>query len=197
MREYSDFFLAGMDNPGSTGNFRIVDAIDIWRAQRRAPGLARELPYPAQGYRNPLRAYRRIERAASNAGPNFRPNLIVGKQAHHGSTIPGTSIGVATAELRQPRPDYLLAPAVELSYWHARSGEQATAIGNTVVNQLLAQAAEMTEGEGTAWMVTLNDDEVKSRVLEANDFRIRAGGTFDIDDGVTEYRTLWARPVPQ
>ncbi len=174
---------------------RVVEAGELWRAWRYTPGLVRELPYPAEGYSNPIKAYRRLARIARTAAEH---NLSAYTISLVGADV--TTIGVATAQLAQPKPNLIEEQTeklggVELSYWHSlRSKGVSTEIGQMVVRTLREQKALIPGASGleVSWMVTLPDDVIKEEVCLASGFTpVDKPQPYDIEDMVSEPRQLW------
>lgn len=177
-------------------------ARQLSRARKEASGLERELPYPAEGYSNPARAFRRLGQASEK----------VRDHANHLSAYiicdtykdKNVAIGMATAQKLEPGPGYFPADenALELSYWHRDYDEDvAIGIGGLVLDDLVQIRRRTVHGVSHVrhlWMVTIEGDRVKAEVCGQNHFVPDPGNVprvYHIGDAVTEPRQLWVRDV--
>lgn len=168
-------------------------ARDLMMARQQNPQLEQELPYVAAGYgQSHLRVWRRlgrIKRAAAAA--QLHPEVIMRG---------GFAVGVATAQINDKAPANLpphSGTAVELSYWHAAPNSgYGRELGTETVTHLAEVARHNPFNAELLWTVTLPEDQVKTEVFrQAGFLAVRGAQRYDIDDGATVPRQLWAQTV--
>ena len=173
-------------------------AMQLSSAARNTPGLSRELPLPAEGYKDPIHAFRRIGKVASKIeDKKLRANLICGIADSN------RAVGMTTTELGQPRPTILPDKAIEFSYWHRQVIVEGMAheIGTTTLKHMARISLKFYADQGIdeysqMWTVTLPDDQVKYEVFAEAGLAISdEPRRYDIHDDVTEPRHLWTAPI--
>lgn len=170
---------------------RLDAARQLTKASKKAPQLEIELPYPADGYKRTIRAYRRLGSVANRAAAAQLSAYAIRDNVNE------EIIGMATTQVLRPKPpDEMIEKSggIEVSYWHRQyHDELAERIGLTIVQALLDAkcATPGATGKEVGWMVTLPDDRVKSTVaLDAN-LEPHKIQPYDINDGVSRERQLW------
>lgn len=167
---------------------RVTRSFGLLNAKEAAPGLGRELPKTSKNYNSPFKAHRRLKYIAGlvNTGDYtaeiFRDERRV--------------LGIASRQdnLAFPLRDYAGEKTSEISYWHRKlPTDTALDVGLTVVNRLVDRPVP-PDDFSISWMVTLPDDEIKAAVLLAAGMQmVRGPQSFEIGDGVSEPRQLWAK----
>jgi len=172
---------------------RAKTAIGLRKAARATVDLQRELPYPAQGYGNPRRGYKRLGRIAATAESHGLKAFTIMENAPARRRL--QAIGMATAQASVPRPNPTeMRHGIELSYWHSSSVLQD--FGSQVMDLLMAKveagAVSGSEANASLWMVTLPNHLRKASICEAvGMIAVEIPQVYHIDDGVTEPRQLW------
>lgn len=170
---------------------RLGAATDLWMARCEASGLERELPLPAKGYRDPVRACLRLRRIGNTATQHKLSAFAINDGRRY--------IGMATRQVYSPNPNPLskFTRSAELSYWHRdiEKARQAVAVGSRIVGSLLEvnSSTGVLDPNANAWMVTLPEDEIKTEVCtQAGLTPVGEPQVYNIGDEVTVPRQLWA-----
>lgn len=170
---------------------RFVMAGELREAVKSNDQLATELPLPNKGYSSRYRKAARLKSAARKAETANLNAFVI--------TANSKAIGMATAQVALPKPALIEeAPGgIELSYWHRQEPtREALRIGRRVMMILVGQASLETYGaepDFVRWMVTLPEDEIKSKVCEEIGMQpVGEPQPFEIGDEVTIDRQLWA-----